>query len=266
MKSIGSKKIVSFMIVAMVLLVGTACGGRIRVGERQTKTESVALGDASEVRVEVQMGAGELNVSGGAEGLMDADFVYNVAEWEPEVSYNVSGDSGRLIVEQPSTDIENLGIPDGDVEYRWDIRLGADVPIDLNIEMGAGQNNLDLRSLNLENLDIQTGAGETDVNVGGSLSDLEMQMGAGQVRLNLNDDWQQDLRASLRGGVGELTLLLPAETGVQVNVTGGIGDVNATGLSRDGDSYVNDAYGQSEVTLDIDVEGGVGEITLQVVE
>lgn len=266
MKRIRSEKIVSFIIVATILLMATACGGRIRVGERQTKTETVALGDASEARVEIQMGAGELNVSGGAEGLMDADFVYNVAEWEPNVSYNVSGDTGRLIVEQPSTDFENLGIPDGDVEYRWDIRLGSDVPMDLNVEMGAGQNNLDLRSLSLENLDIRTGAGETDVNVGGTLSDLEVRMGAGQVRLNLNDDWQQDLRADLRGGVGELTLLLPAETGVRVNVTGGIGDVTATGLFRDGDSYVNEAYGQSEVTLEIDVEGGVGEITLQVIE
>jgi hypothetical protein len=37
------------------------------------------------------------------------------------------------------------------------------------------------------------------------------------------------------------------------------------GLEKKGDSYVNDAYGDSDVTLDVDVQGGVGEINLKVV-
>jgi hypothetical protein len=39
----------------------------------------------------------------------------------------------------------------------------------------------------------------------------------------------------------------------------------AEGLSRDGDAYVNDAYGESEATLNVDIEGGVGLIRLEVV-
>ena len=32
-----------------------------------------------------------------------------------------------------------------------------------------------------------------------------------------------------------------------------------------GDSYVNDTYGESDVNLSVDVQGGVGEINLKVV-
>ena len=33
----------------------------------------------------------------------------------------------------------------------------------------------------------------------------------------------------------------------------------------EGNSHVNDACGDSDVTLDVDVQGGVGEINLEVV-
>jgi hypothetical protein len=33
----------------------------------------------------------------------------------------------------------------------------------------------------------------------------------------------------------------------------------------EGDAYVNDDYGDSDVTLDVDVRGGVGKINLEVV-
>jgi len=50
-----------------------------------------------------------------------------------------------------------------------------------------------------------------------------------------------------------------------VRAEGGIGKINAEGLDKEGDSYVNDAYGNSEVTVNVEVQGGVGEINLEVV-
>ena len=42
----------------------------------------------------------------------------------------------------------------------------------------------------------------------------------------------------------------------------GVGDVSASGLNQNGDTYTNDSYGESDVTLNIDISGGVGQITL----
>lgn len=59
-------------------------------------------------------------------------------------------------------------------------------------------------------------------------------------------------------------MLLPKDVGVKVKAVGGLGEINTSGLTKDGDFYVNDAFGKSDVTLFIDVKGGVGEINLKV--
>jgi hypothetical protein len=77
--------------------------------------------------------------------------------------------------------------------------------------------------------------------------------------------YEQDLTASMEGEVDKTTVLLPSEVGVRVRAEGALGKVKAEGLQMEGDSYVNDAYGDSDVTLDVDVQGGVGEINMEVV-
>ena len=225
--------------VAAVLL--GSCGTQA-VGEMERESQSIDLENAQSVRAELRIGAGELNVTGGADALMEADFAYNVADWKPEIDYQVSGDSGELKVEQGSGEDVPLG---GEARNEWDVRLNDDVPIGLRVQMGAGESNLDLDSLTLTGLDLQMGAGETTVDLTGS--------------------YDRDVAATIQGGVGEATVQLPGEIGVRVNAEGGLGEINAEGLQREGDAYVNDAYGDSDVTLDVDVQGGVGQINLEVV-
>jgi predicted membrane protein len=110
------------------------------------------------------------------------------------------------------------------------------------------------------------GAGESDLDLDSlTLTGLNLQMGAGKTTVDLTGDYAQDFDASIQGGVGEATVLLPSEVGVRARAEGGLGKINAEGLQREGDSYVNDAYGDSDVSLEIDVQGGVGQINLEVV-
>jgi hypothetical protein len=59
---------------------------------------------------------------------------------------------------------------------------------------------------------------------------------------------------------------LPRDVGVEVHAKGGIGEVRPGELKKEGDAYVNDAYGKSPVTLRVNVEGGIGEINLELAE
>ena len=83
--------------------------------------------------------------------------------------------------------------------------------------------------------------------------------------VDLTGDYGRSFDASIQGGVGEATVLVPSEVGVRARAEGGLGKINAEGFQREGDSYINDAYGDSDVTLDVGVRGGVGEINLKVV-
>ena len=236
----GRSVLVLVAAAAAATLLGS-CGGQ-EAGELQRDSRSVDVENAQSVRTELRVGAGELNVTGGADALMEANFTYNVADWRPEVSYEVSGDEGVLRADQGSGGEDVFG---GNTRNEWDVRLNDEVPIDLDVEMGAGESDLDLDSLTLTGLDLS--------------------MGAGQTVVDLTGDYGQDLTASIEGGVGEATVRLPSEVGVRVSAEGGLGSINAEGLQRDGEAYVNEAYGESDVTLDVQVRGGVGQINLEAV-
>lgn len=234
------------LILAGVLLLATGCNLiRLRVGPTQTETQSVEPGDAESVDVNVNMGVGELNVSGGAGNLLDATFTYNVDEWRPEVDYDVSGGRGRLTIEQPG-DLPD-GIPDDDVTYQWDLQLGGDVPMDLEVNLGVGESDLDLSGL--------------------YLTGLAMNLGVGQTTVDLSGAWPESFDVEIRGGVGETTVRLPADVGVRVTTSTGIGNIVVNDLNRNGDTYTNDVYDEgADVVLDVTVEGGIGEITLELAE
>lgn len=264
---VKNPKVVGMLAILVVLLAVTGCTGRgVRVGELQTESRSVELGDANSIDVEIEMAAGELEVAGGASDLLEADFTYNVTELEPEVAYQ----NDRLRVLTP--DIEYSGVDTiwdlDDYRYEWDLRLNDEAPMDMDITMGAGRSDLVLGSLSLSTLDITTGAGDVTLDLSGSttLTKLNVEAGVGEISVDLSGDWQRDLDIDIQAGVGKLSITLPGEVGVRVDVEGGIGDTNTSGLTREGDRYVNDAYGDSEVTLRVDISAGIGEINLEVGE
>ena len=232
-------------MVLLVLLtissLGTSCIPA-RVGDTKIESESVDLKGAEKVRVELKIAVGELRVSGGAKSLLDADFIYNVASWKPQVKYEVQGKEGVLTVRQPDT-----GSSGGSrTKNEWNLSFNDKVPIDLRVESGVGQSNFELGSLSLDNLEIQTGVGEATVELLG--------------------DWKKDLHASIKGGIGKATLRLPVNVGVRVEPDKGIGSVSARGLHKEGNIYTNESYGKSKVTLNIHVQAGIGEIQLELVD
>jgi hypothetical protein len=237
-----------FALLVNAAVLAGACGtqpggGTSDVGKMQRESKSVDPKDAQSVRAQLKMGAGELNLTGGADRLMEGDFSYNVAEWKPEVSYDMSGDEGELVVRQGGSEDSNLT---DEARNEWDIRLNDEMPTDLVVQMGAGESDLDLDSLTLEG--------------------LKLQMGAGRTTVDLTGDYAQSFKSTIQGGVGEATVELPSGVGVKAKAQGGLGKIDAgEGLKRVGDAYVNDAYGESDVTLNVNVKGGVGAINLEVV-
>jgi hypothetical protein len=239
--------ILSILMMAATAVLAGACstqggGTQQEVGKMQHDSKSVDPENADSASAQLKMGAGELNLTGGADQLMEADFSYNVSEWKPMVSYDVSGKKGELVVKQGSA---NGGDLSGGARNEWDISMNDEVPTDLVVRLGAGESDLDLDSLTLTGVDLKMGAGKSTVDLTG--------------------DYAKGFDATIEGGVGEATVLLPSEIGVKAKAAGGLGGINAKGLEKVDGSYVNDAYGESDTNLSVDVKGGVGEINLEVV-
>lgn len=223
---------------AILLLLGLAAACD-EPRYRMTDTKTVALEGATRAEVGLHMGAGELRVRAAEQAaLLEASFEFNRERNRPEVNYRLLGEKGVLDVRHA----RRHGISFGSSRNRWDLILGQAVPIDLRIDLGAGHSDLDLRGLKLER--------------------VEIDMGVGEVNLDLRGPHAAGFRVKIDGGVGSAKLALPAEVGVRVKVDGGLGSINARGLTKRAGAYVNDAYGQSPITIDVDIDAGVGSLDL----
>jgi len=249
-------------ICALLATVSLFAAGCVVTSRLHSESRLVEIGSARSVRVEIRMDSGKLKVAGGAEDLLNADFKYNVASWRPRIKYELIDDHGKLAVEQPHG---VRGAALGKVVYKWDLRLRDDVPLDLSVKLGVGRSDLQLGGLSLETLDIQTEAGNVNADLVGStsLTQLNVEQGAGNSEIDLTGRREKDLNVNIRSGVGGITMRLPTDVGVRVNIRHGIGKVNANSLTKKGKTYVNEAYGRSNVTIDVDIIGGVGEINLK---
>jgi hypothetical protein len=233
-----SLKNISLCII--VLAVAAFVAGCDEPRDVRTETQSVALEGATRAEVGLQMGAGELRVrAADQQALLEGSFEYNRDRLRPEIEYRRVEDKGILRIHHARRNT----IPFGRVRNRWDLSLNKAVPLDLDIDLGAGQSDIDLRGLKLQR--------------------VEIDMGVGEMNLDLRGLQTQSFRVKIDGGVGSGKIYLPSEVGVRIKVDGGLGSVDAHGLTKQGGAWVNEAYGKSPVTIDVDISAGVGSLDLR---
>ena len=159
-------------------------------GPERHDSRTIELDASERVRVDLNMGAGNLIIGGGARKLLNAGFTYNVPSWRPEVRYSSTGTHGDLTIRQPGQGHAQIGHS----RYEWDLTLNDGVPMDLSLHFGAGEARLDLGSL--------------------SLRSVEVHMGVGKLDMDLRGNPKHNYDVSIRGGIGEATVRLPAGVGV----------------------------------------------------
>jgi N-terminal domain of toast_rack, DUF2154 len=202
-------------------------------------TKIIEPDNAKSVRATVDMSSGKVTVGGDTANLLDAAFD-GPEDAHPIVKYERSGDTGVLKISDSDTDT-HVVFPRNHDSY-WNLRFGGGAPLDLQIDLRAGQGNLNLRGV--------------------PITKLELNIGAGQVNADLTGDRKEDLYADIECGVGEAQIRLPRNVAVVVQASGGIGSVDTHGLKHEGDRYVNEAYGKPGPTIHLKVERGIGHINL----
>lgn len=206
-------------------------------GPTQHETRTVALDKSEMARLELKMGAGELQVEGGSSNLLDADLSYNVPSWKPILIDDSTGVRREIRLEQPSSSRAS-----SNTVYKWNLRLNNDVPMDIVAHLGAGEARMNVGSVNLRS--------------------IQVEMGVGEMNLDLTGNPRRDYNVDLKGGVGQATVTVPASAGVIATARGGIGGINVQGLEKRGGTWINPAHEQAPVTIHVNVAGGVGQINI----
>ncbi|MGB7438516.1 MAG: toast rack family protein, partial [Candidatus Acidiferrum sp.] len=174
-------------------------------GHYSHENRVVELKGAKSVRMTVHMPSGELYVEGGSNQLMEAEFSQGPSWDAPSVDYSVEDGEGSLNVNQSSS---NHLVTNSD--NNWKLKVNDQVPLELEIDVGAGRGELNLAKVNL--------------------TQLQVNIGAGQAIIDLTGERSKDLEAEIHGGVGEAVVRLPKNVGVVATVHGGLGSVDVHGL------------------------------------
>lgn len=198
---------------------------------------SIPLEGASSARVSIGHGAGKLNLRAGAPagvlltGTFSNGLNVSTRRQHDRLSVKLSNPPGFLAW--------SPGVP-----LDWDIRLNADIPLQLEIDCGASASILDLSDLQVTELDLETGASSVEVT-------LPARAGA--------------TRAKIESGVSAIKISIPHEAAARIRVESGISAINIDQnrfLPQGKHIYQSPDYSTAANRIDLEIEAGVGAVDI----
>jgi hypothetical protein len=256
-----------WIVLGILVMVSLACNVTLPIQRMQAgPTETLNVNEPATqalTKMTISMGAGRLELNGGASGLAEGTIQYNVPEWKPTVSHQGS----ELSITQGT----NLGnkLPPENIVNDWNLKLGQS-PIDLTINAGAYDSQLDFSGLALANLSINDGAangkvvfnspnpaqmqllsyktGASTIKLTGlgyaNFAEMTFSGGAGDYTLDYSGKLTRDGHVTISSGASQVNVIIPKDMNCVVTVDGAINDVASTGeWSASGNIYTHQGQG-----------------------
>jgi hypothetical protein len=217
------------------LLIGALNRGRSGATGQKL---SIPLEGAQTARIKLDHAAGRLNVRAGASPteVLNGDF-------GAEVDFKAHLEASQLQVKLRNAQQFWAWIPGENLD--WDLRLNGDIPLRLKIDSGASASTLDLTELKVVELDINTGASSTELNLPAN---------AGNTLVDIDS------------GAASLKLRIPPGVAARIKVKGGIASVNVDSNRfprMDGGLYQSADYANATNRADITIDTGVGSVEIK---
>ena len=275
-------KIISAILV--LALASLACGFSIDLPERQSAgpdiEESITVADpgSDDTRLTISFGAGKLTLSPGAENLVDGTAIYNVEDLKPSIQKDGSS------IEISQGDFKSLPSLN-DMKNEWDLKLG-DTPLDLTVQAGAYDGDLQLGGLALKSLTVKDGASNVDLSfdqpnqaemsilryetgasevkltglANANFATLAFSGGAGNYSLDFRGELQRDAGVTGSWALGNRSLIVPREDVAVVTVEGtAVNITHDSGWTQNGPKYSQSGSGP---TLTLVVKMAAGNLVI----
>ncbi|REB11574.1 hypothetical protein DVB69_00055 [Sporosarcina sp. BI001-red] len=237
------KAILAVLITGLVVTLGIL-GYEWFIATSKEKEVTIEKDDTKSLAVKINFDAGDLDIQGGSENWLDAIFEFKNKSAIPKVKYVKKQDKSVLTVKPKS---KLFGMNRTNQLNHWDIQLTNTIPIELDVDMGVSKATLNLKGIQLNKLTIDGGVSDSTIDLGGEL--------------------QNSFQGKIDIGVGRMTLLLPKQTGIKLSIDKGLGKLDLQDFIAQGNNvYINEAYDNSETSIELDVDIGVGSLKVDLVE
>ncbi len=275
-------------LAAALLLCANVLGAQAAPSWRAVDV-SRQLRDTTPQRVKVQYTAGSVDVRGTSDPLLyNMHLRYDESRAVPLHRYDAEQRSVLLGIESRGSGMRNTSSGRGESgELR--LTLPRSVPLDLDLEFGGTQSVLDLGGMSLQSVRLECGATDAsllftspnrvhmrdlDVNVGAAdftatrlananADQIRVRGGVGSVDLDFSGTWTRDLSVLTRLAVGTLTLRIPSDVGVRLEVQRVATGFDHEGLVKRDDAWYSANWDSAPHKLRIRAETFFGKIEVQ---
>jgi hypothetical protein len=210
-----------------------------------------------------------------------------------QVSYDIRDDKGVLRIRlKKSSHVWGDDGSDDEHRRKLTVRLTDQMPISLDVELGAGRGDIDLSDLQVSDLKISTGASSVDVrcdkpneitadNVGiesgvstftatnlcnTNFKKLKFSGGVGSYRLDFGGNLRHDASAKIEVGLGSVNVSVPKQFATKLLYDASFFssfDLDDDFSKTKSGVYETDNYDNSENRLTIQIESGLGSVKVR---
>lgn len=277
-----------FFLISLLAMVSLACSftvtlPTIETGEDQVFTVNEAAPDSREpFDLALKIGAANVDIAGGAAGLLEGTITYNVVDLEPEIDRT---SSSLELSQGKNANLTGLNI--NDIKNEWMLKLGGNVPLNLSIDAGAYTGEMDFTNVPLRSVEIHDGAstntvtfsapnpsrmdefsyvtGASTVELAGlanaNADQVTFAGGAGTYTLDFTGNLQRDMDVKIDAGVSTIRIVLPEGIRAEVEVRGEMQNVSTRGTWTVTDNVYTTGSGNGPL-VSILVNTSLGTLTL----
>ncbi|HET6681835.1 MAG TPA: LiaF domain-containing protein [Gemmatimonadaceae bacterium] len=278
----------AIMAASVALLGSVGASEPMHAQEMRAVGMSRQLHDTSAVAVQVRLGAGRLEL-----GAADGRLLYDLrARFQPaavEALHTWDATDRRAVLGLRGLEGDNLSrVTERSPAPELAVDLGRGAAIDLDLDLGAVQADLDLGGLRLSRVHMSSGASDSHLRFSSPnpvhMSSLEVQVGAaeltmerladantglvrvssglGSVDLDFSGTWQRDIALQLEVALGSVRIRVPRSVGVSVEHSRFLGRFDTTGLEKRGDRWVTPDFDAASYKLVIRAHTAIGKLSL----
>ena len=209
---------------------------------QETITQPITTATGADVAIMMSAGTLQLDAHAAATQLIEGT-VGRRAREQVTQDFTMIGETAHYTLRTEGEDATFIPFRRRTTQaVRWDLHLNPGVPMALKVDTGAGTARLDLAELRATTVDVSTGVGTTT--------------------LTLPHTGQP--RAQITGGIGTTTVLIPGGMAARIEVVAGLGSASVEGTyERNGNVYVSPDYETASNRVELQVRGGIGNITIR---
>jgi hypothetical protein len=242
--------------------------------------------DTGALSVHVRYGAGRVVIHPTADrALYDIHLRYDVERGDPVYRYDVTERALEVGIRQ-RTNVRTVGKHSG-----HDLRVGLarGVPLNLKLDIGAAEGDLDLSGLSVTALDLNGGATDTRVRFdspnparlaemgvragaasvklqglgNANIARIDANVGVGSLELDFGGEWRGDTHLTVSSALGSVRVTVPARVGVRVEKTSFLHSFDAAGLQKRDGYWVSDNWETARYKLYVRSNGTLGSLEIE---